>query len=37
MVWSKLQLIEKLQIPSHRKTTDGNIINKNSKKNEMLK
>jgi len=35
MVWSKLQLMDKLQILSYRKT-DGNIINKNSKKNEML-
>jgi len=32
MVWSKLQLIENLQIPSYRKI-DGNIIKKNSKKN----
>ena len=32
MVWSKLQLIENLQIPSYRET-DGNIINKKSKKN----
>ena len=36
MVWSKLLLVEKLQIPSYRKI-DGNIINKKQKEKLNVK